>query len=132
MPAAKFTVDAHVLTLLGDELIGNPRLAVFELVKNSYDADAEKVTVTLNLDVPKPKIVVEDDGCGMSYDDLVNGWLRIGTAYKRSLKTPTREFLRRPLGEKGVGRLAVQKLGRKLSLLTRREGESELQLEMNW
>jgi hypothetical protein len=56
--------NLHILRLLGDELIGSPRLAVFELVKNAYDADAELVTVNLDLDSENPSITVKDDGCG--------------------------------------------------------------------
>ena len=65
-----FRPRARVLQLLGDELIGSARLAVFELVKNAYDADANVVTVSLNLaSGKKPSIVVEDDGEGMTPDE---------------------------------------------------------------
>ena len=58
-----FRPRARVLRLLGDELIGSPRLAVFELVKNAYDADANRVTVRLDVRPGhKPSIVVTDDG----------------------------------------------------------------------
>ena len=55
-----FRPRARLLQLLGDQLIGTPRLAVFELVKNAYDADAEMVTVSLKgLQTDNPTIVVE-------------------------------------------------------------------------
>jgi DNA mismatch repair ATPase MutL len=65
-------VQSHILRLLGDQLIGHDRLAVFELVKNSYDADASKVSVTLDLHTATPSITVLDNGTGMSLDTLTN------------------------------------------------------------
>ena len=60
-----FRPRARVLQLLGDELIGSARLAVFELVKNAYDADANEVVVRLDLDSARePSITVTDDGEG--------------------------------------------------------------------
>lgn len=128
-----FRVQSHVLKLLGDELIGHDRLAVFELVKNSYDADATIVDVTLNLNAAVPTIVVSDDGFGMSADTIETAWLEIGTDSKRSKSARPRSPMGRlPLGEKGVGRLAVQKLGEKLKLTTRQDGQSEYEFAINW
>ena len=71
-----FRPRARLLQLLGDQLIGTPRLAVFELVKNGYDADAETVTVTLKgLGTADPTIVVEDDGDGMTLETIRDIWL---------------------------------------------------------
>ena len=71
-----FRPRARVLQLLGDELIGSPRLAVFELVKNAYDADANEVVVRLELaTVGDSAIVVADDGEGTSLDVLRSVWL---------------------------------------------------------
>ena len=65
-----FKPRARLLQLLGDQLIGSPRLAVFELVKNAYDADAKTVTVRLeDIDSDDASIVVEDDGDGMTLED---------------------------------------------------------------
>lgn len=128
-----FRVQSHVLKLLGDQLIGHDRLAVFELVKNSYDADARTVTVTLDLLAPVPKISVRDDGIGMSADTIENAWLQVGTDSKRNVQTRKRSPLGRlPLGEKGVGRLAVQKLGDTIRLVTRQEGQPEHAFKISW
>ena len=115
-----FRANAHLLKLLGDELIGDDRLAVFELVKNSYDANALSVDVTLNLEVESPNIVIWDHkGFGMTKDDILNKWMEVGTNSKRNdNKVRTPELNRLPLGEKGVGRLAVHKLGKKLTINT--------------
>lgn len=124
---------SHVLRLLGDELIGDDRLAVFELVKNGYDADARHVSVTLDVDTDAPRIVVSDDGYGMNLDDITSKWLVLGTDSKRgSHRARSPEFERLPLGEKGVGRLAASKLGDELLLNSRRKGHAEVRFRLNW
>lgn len=128
-----FRVQSHVLKLLGDELIGHDRLAVFELVKNSYDADATIVDVTLSLTSTPPSIIVSDNGEGMSADVIENAWLEVGTDSKRASEKRRRTLLGRlPLGEKGVGRLAIQKLGEKVRLVTRKIDQPELEFSLDW
>jgi len=129
-----FKARAHILRLLGDQLIGNDRLAVFELVKNAYDADATRVTVTLKMEGENSSITVADDGCGMTLDQLRNGWLEIGTDSKRgdNRNAWSSRFKRVPLGEKGVGRLAACKLGDRLSLTTRAKGQPEYHMNIDW
>jgi DNA mismatch repair ATPase MutL len=63
---------------LGEELIGDDRLAIFELVKNGYDADATTVTVAVNVNSgPVQSIVVQDSGTGMTLDDITGKWLEL-------------------------------------------------------
>lgn len=124
-------VRSHVLRLLGDQLVGHERLAIFELVKNAYDADARNVEVTV--DLSERTIAVRDDGHGMTVDIVRNKWLDIGTDSKRGtgrVRSPL--FHRLPLGEKGVGRLAVQKLGGKLRMVTRAAHSAEVVVEIAW
>jgi signal transduction histidine kinase len=124
-------VRSHVLRLLGDQLVGHDRLAIFELVKNAYDADAKSVSVVL--DLMKKNIAVRDDGHGMTADVVKQKWLDIGTDSKRGpsrVRSPL--FGRMPLGEKGVGRLAVQKLGAKLQMVTRAAFSPEIHVELAW
>lgn len=129
----QFKVQSHILKLLGDELIGHDRLAVFELVKNSYDADATSVEVTLDLNRKRPRIVISDDGMGMSPKTIETAWLEVGSDSKRGERNRQRTDLGRlPLGEKGVGRLAVQKLGSTISVVTRAEGEPECEFKIHW
>lgn len=132
--SAHFKARAHILRLLGDQLIGNDRLAVFELVKNAYDADATEVTVTLKMEGEKSSITVADNGCGMTLDQLRNGWLEIGTDVKRggNRSAWSSKFKRVPLGEKGVGRLAACKLGDRLILTTRAKGQPEYHMRIDW
>ena len=78
----KVRTNSHIINLLGDELIGSDSLALFEIVKNSYDADANVVTINLNnLFSENRSIVIEDDGNGMTPEVIANAWLTIGTDY---------------------------------------------------
>lgn len=124
-------VRSHILRLLGDQLVGHDRLAIFELVKNAYDADAENVSVVV--DLRAKKILVRDDGSGMTAAIVKTRWLDIGTDSKRGLnRARSEKFHRVPLGEKGVGRLAVQKLGSKFRMISRSEGAAEILVELGW
>lgn len=131
-----FRPRARVLQLLGDELIGSPRLAVFELVKNAYDADANEAVVRLNLtDSNKAMIAVTDDGEGMSLDVLQSVWLVPGDEHRhrqRRNNERSRRHRRLPLGEKGLGRFAVHKLGNRITLTTRARDSDECVVDIDW
>ena len=116
---------SHILSLLGNELIGSDSLAIFELVKNAYDADAENVNITfLDLNTPEQKIIIEDDGHGMSSSVIQDVWLTIGTDFKRGKnRKESIKFKRVSFGNKGVGRLAVHKLAKVITLETQTSGE---------
>lgn len=125
---------SSILNLLGDELIGSDSLAIFELVKNSYDADAEEVTIKfIDLNSPNQRIVIEDDGCGMTSEIIHKVWLTIGTNYKKKDAKISRKFYRFSLGNKGVGRLAVHRLADSILLETKTEEDLfGTNLEINW
>ena len=131
-----FRPRARVLQLLGDELIGNARLAVFELVKNAYDADANEVIVRLDLDTTDgPTITVTDDGEGMTLDVLRSVWLVPGDDHRQRQRLSDRRTARHrrlPLGEKGLGRFAVHKLGNRITLVTRAQDADECVVEIDW
>lgn len=133
---ASMRARGRLLSLLGEQLIGNDQLAVFELVKNAYDADASRVRVSLDgLDQGEPTIVVEDDGEGMSMDTIIDIWLEPGNDHRQAQRLHNQrspKFRRLPLGEKGVGRFAVHKLGNTIDLTTRKRGEPELRLSIDW
>ncbi|HYG40490.1 MAG TPA: EcoRII N-terminal effector-binding domain-containing protein [Cytophagales bacterium] len=123
-----FRPKAHILTLLGEELIRDPVMAIYELVKNSYDADAKDVSVSFNniTDINNSEIVIIDSGLGMTEEILENVWLEPGTAHRKPIGEDGRRqiirspiFHRVPMGEKGVGRFAVHKLGRIIKLKSR-------------
>jgi signal transduction histidine kinase len=132
-----FKPRARLLLLLGDQLIRDPGIAVFELVKNAYDADSPSARVIMENvgDQQKGRIVVEDSGTGMNYETVVGVWLEPGTDYRTEQKSDrkrTKKFGRLPLGEKGVGRFAAHKLGRRISLVTRQTGKPEVVVQIDW
>jgi signal transduction histidine kinase len=132
-----FKPRARMLLLLGDQLIRDPKIAVFELVKNAYDADSPDATVTMHQveDQTQSSIVIEDSGMGMDYKTVTEVWLEPGTDYRvrqRETGERTPKFGRMPLGEKGVGRFAAHKLGKKIRLTTRKAREPEIMVQVNW
>lgn len=125
-----FSVDSALLRELGERLIGKPHIALAELVKNSYDADATQVLI--GLDPKTDTIEVNDDGHGMGFDEFKRFWMRIGTSHKGDQRVSRR--LRRPLtGSKGVGRLSVQFLSERMKLQTVVKGSDEwLEASLDW
>lgn len=116
---------SHILSLLGNELIGSDSLAIFELVKNAYDADAENIKINfIDLNTPNQKIIIEDDGHGMTSEVIQDVWLTIGTDFKRGRnRKESPKFKRVSFGNKGVGRLAVHKLAKVITLETQTQGD---------
>ena len=117
----KFNFDISSYRLLGRELITDRITALFEIVKNSYDANAENVRVefqNVNQITKKSLIVISDDGSGMDYADLENKWMVIGTMSKREIRRSPKPYNRMVVGKKGVGRFAVDKLGARVILKT--------------
>lgn len=103
METANFAVDAALLRELGERLIGQSHIALAELVKNAYDADAH----VCRIEFADDEIVVSDDGHGISEQEFHNFWMRIGTTHKADKRTSPR--LQRPMaGSKGLGRLSAQ------------------------
>ncbi|EPZ0876781.1 TPA: ATP-binding protein [Pseudomonas aeruginosa] len=121
-----FTVDAALLRELGERLVGRSHVALAELVKNSYDADAQDVIISFKND----SITVSDNGSGMSKDEFIKLWLRVGTTHKQELITsPGGRIV---TGSKGVGRLAVQFLGDKIELISKKENHPPFKAVVNW
>ena len=112
-----FTVDSELLRELGERLVGRQYIALAELVKNSFDADATRVEIRIQDD----SIEVSDNGHGMTEDDFANRWMRVGSTHKvKDMTSPT--LKRRLTGSKGVGRLAVQFLASELELTSVPDG----------
>lgn len=112
----QFSVDSSLLFQLGEQLVTKPSVALAELVKNAYDADATQAIVTMeNVGRRGGTIVIEDNGHGMTFEEIQSGWMRIATPHKQY--NPTSRYYRRPLtGAKGIGRFAARRLGEKLIL----------------
>lgn len=115
---------ARLLRTLGEELISNEVVAVVELVKNAYDADATNVRISFTgpLEPGKGAIKVVDNGCGMELDVVRTVWMEPATPSKRGDRRYSPIFNRRVLGEKGIGRFASSRLADELEVITRREG----------
>lgn len=132
----KYSIKAssYVINLLGEELIGSDSLALFELVKNSYDADSANVIIHLNDILSKNgKIVIEDSGNGMTPEVIEKAWLTIGTDYKRRELKISPIYHRVSMGNKGVGRLAVHRLAHKIVVETQARGDLfGSKLIINW
>lgn len=123
----------EILRRLGEELVPHADLGILELVRNAYDADASFCEVSLRATENGGEILVEDDGDGMSEDEIRSGWLLLGKSSKTSSRF-TRGG-RRKVGEKGLGRLAALRLGRRVELTTRRiDGDkaAESSLTIEW
>lgn len=132
-----FKPRARLLIQLGDQLIRNESIALLELIKNSYDADATVVNVKVSkLDDPEHgRIVIEDNGTGMNLDIVRNVWMEPGSDYKEQLVKDgfrSKKFKRTPLGEKGIGRFGAHKLGNKIELITKMENEKEVRFNLDW
>ncbi len=168
-----FESDAHLVNILGEQLIGSEKVGILELVKNSIDASAsyckvrfEKVPKLTSIDfkhycfneLAGPVIIIEDDGVGMDRETIEKGWLRPASTLKTDIKNRLREekenaeksgnigaYLsivdqlkkehggRIPLGEKGVGRFATNRLGTNLIIRTKTvDSQEELVLRINW
>lgn len=132
-----FKTRARLLCQLGEQLIKSESIALLELVKNAYDADASfcNVEITDPENAEKCKIIIEDDGIGMDIKTIKDVWLEIGTDNKQDkkksgLKSP--KYGRTPLGEKGIGRLGVHRLGKKITLISRMKNCKECVLKINW
>ena len=125
-----FRPRARLLSLLGEQLISDQAVGLIELVKNAYDADATTVNIELSglRDIKTTRILLRDNGCGMTRDDMEQKWLSPAVSHKeRQKKSHQRTKLGRlPIGEKGVGRFAVQQLGRRFQLVSRAAHASEL------
>jgi signal transduction histidine kinase len=116
---------ARLITLIGDELISDEPVAVVELVKNAYDADAKTVRVAFSgPDVLDPDtLTVADNGCGMTLETVLGAWLEPGTVLKkRQERSPGGRLYQ---GAKGIGRFAAARLAQSMYMETRSKDEEE-------
>ena len=133
-----FRVSAGLKNLIGRDLISDKYIAVFELVKNSYDAGASKVEISyLVSDEGMGKIIISDNGSGMTYNDIIQKWLFVAYSEKkpqnRSKSTYREEIKREVAGAKGVGRFSCDRLGASLQLITKTKKEIQAHVvDVNW
>ena len=137
---------ARLIKTIGEELISNDVVAILELVKNSYDANASIITIKFTGNVDEAKvgkrkklilkkegasITIEDDGIGMSLETVESAWMEPATINKK-LKKKSPGNKRRHTGEKGVGRFASAKLSDNLNLITKEDKDNEVIAKFNW
>lgn len=136
----EFRISSGLKNIIGKDLITDDFIAVFELVKNSYDAFAKNVDIIINDD----EIIISDDGNGMSLDDLKKKWLFVAYSEKKdSIIEPSDEKKesyrdkiqekRHFAGSKGIGRFSSDRLGEKLSIITRKKGKRNIEkIDIDW
>ncbi len=133
-----FRISSGLKNLIGRDLISDKYIAVFELVKNSYDAGASKVLITMEKSNEKSaRIIISDNGCGMTYDDILTKWLFVAYSEKKPQhrkKTSFRDKIKREVaGAKGVGRFSCDRLGAKLKMITKTEQDTLANtVEVDW
>lgn len=134
-----FRISSGLKNLIGRDLISDRYIAVFELVKNSYDARASKVTISFDRsdDEKTERIIISDDGCGMTYSDIIDKWLFVAYSEKKPQhrhQSSFRDKIKREVaGAKGVGRFSCDRLGALLTLVTKTEQDKFAnRVEINW
>ena len=129
-----FKVSSGLKDLIGRDLITNDFVAMFELVKNSFDAHATSVRLFFEND----KIVISDNGKGMSRDDILKKWLFVAYSAKRD-GTEDQDYHSEAgpqdqpfAGSKGIGRFACDRLGKQLFIFSRAASSPIQELEIDW
>lgn len=142
-----FDVKTGIKNIIGRDLITDDFIAIYELVKNAYDAHADYVTLTFKSD----ELIIADNGKGMSRNDLKSKWFAVAYSAKkdgtedqeqeednddiaeRGKHLKNLKSKRFYAGAKGVGRFSCDRLGNQLELITRKDGESGAhRIEVNW
>lgn len=136
-----FKTNVQIKSIIGKDLINDDNIAILELVKNSFDADAKRVNISFcnlkNNDDKKTdsfsektsRLFICDDGLGMDLTDINEKWLNIAYSEK---KTRTRQYNRMMAGAKGVGRFSCDRLGQFLRLYAKKSGEPCIVLNIDW
>ena len=130
-----FDVDAALLDELGERLVARRSIAIAELIKNAYDADATEVTVSfLNVTTSHGEIIVSDNGSGITLETMKNVWMRIATT-DAVANRHSKRFGRLKTGAKGLGRFACRRLASRLSLESTSNGsagQNRIKADFDW
>lgn len=132
---AKFRISSHLKDIIGRDLVTNEFIAIFELVKNSFDADATKVDIEFN--PIKKTISIVDNGTGMSDSDIRDKWLFVAYSERLDANHSNYRDKIRPKGQfagsKGIGRFACDTLGQKLIMHSKTKHSTRIsQLDVDW
>lgn len=129
-----FDVTSGLKSVLGSDLITDDEVAIFELVKNSFDAEAKLVQIYFDTN----QIVIADNGIGMDYEDLTSKWLKVAYSTKKENNDDFRNDITNHkyyAGSKGIGRFSSDRLGEFIHLQTRPKGKSKgpiHSVKINW
>lgn len=130
-----FRVSSHLKDIIGRDLVTNEYVAIFELVKNSFDAGATRVDIEFDPD--ESTITIVDDGTGMSEADIREKWLFVAYSEKSANSPDNYRDKIKPAGQyagsKGIGRFACDTLGKHLHLYSMKAGEDDItNLNIDW
>ena len=141
MEQLHFKTNVQIKSIIGKDLINDDNIAILELVKNSFDADAKRVDISFcNLkhnddshveeySDKTSRLIIQDDGVGMGLADIRDKWLNIAYSEK---KANNRQYNRMMAGAKGVGRFSCDRLGKYLNLYSKKRGEEYVVLRIDW
>lgn len=126
MENLRFTIEEEeIAELLGRQSYSTKESAIFELVKNSYDAGSK----TCDIFIDSNHIKIIDYGCGMNEEDIKNNWMHVGKSKKANIDTYKDRVLS---GSKGVGRFALARLGNDAKVFSKKICEEAILWETNW
>ena len=141
MNTLHFKTNVQLKNIIGKDLINNDNIAILELIKNSFDADAKRVDISFvnlkeNDDADNQyysdrtsRIIIQDDGVGMDLTDIRDKWLNIAYSEK---KNRARQYNRMMAGAKGVGRFSCDRLGMYLNLYAKKKDSKCVLLTIDW
>jgi signal transduction histidine kinase len=130
-----FRISTHLKDVIGRELVTNEFVAIFELVKNSFDAGAKLIQI--EIDPITNQIWIVDDGKGMTVEGIKEKWLFVAYSakadgsedkdYRNKIKS-----VGRYAGSKGIGRFSCDTLGTELHLFSCIKKSAISSLTVNW
>ena len=135
MPENKLqmTFDPNTIEHLGVKMYSTLPPVLAELIANAYDAYAENVTLTLKDKGGKKEIIIEDDGEGMSFDEINDKFLKIGRNRRKDQESALkRKKTRKMIGKKGLGKLSFFGITNEVEISTKKDGEEPITFVMSW
>lgn len=127
----RMSFDPHTIEHLGIKMYSRLPNAMAELIANAYDADAHNVFIDIKESERDKSISVEDDGIGMSFDEINEKFLRIGRKRRADDKGLSSSGKRKVTGRKGLGKLAFFGIGNTIEIETKQNGKC-IRFAMNW
>lgn len=122
-------IDLNVLNHLGMSLYSNTPAVLTEIISNAWDADANNVDITL--DNQNGQVIIEDDGHGMSRDDIIHKFLKVGYARREQGRYKSDKLNRQVMGRKGIGKLAMFSLANKIQIFSKKENNQANAFEVD-